>query len=261
MGSGFVSQNSAARHRAVRFHLELGRWATDRPGPRLREGHSRADSGGPEGLKNPTKQVKSKRPTETAATPSDCNRKGGSHMRHHTKDKGDLAVGQVIADLLKEGIHVCLPLSEHLPFDLIAVSPSMQDLCRVQVRYAVARNGVVSLALRRTHADRHGVHNKRIRLHEIDAFAIFCPDVRVVYYVRCDEITAGMRSSFALRLRRARNGQVRKTRSAENFEGAWRIFGPVAQWTEPSASNRLDGGSIPSGPAKPFREILRLPGM
>jgi hypothetical protein len=176
-------------------------------------------------------------------------------MRHHTKDKGDLAVGKVIADLLSEGIHVCLPLSEHLPFDLVAVSPSMRELSRVQVRYAVARGGAVNIALRRTHADRHGVHNKRLRLHEIDAFAIFCQETRMVYYVRCDEIPAGLRCWFALRLTRARNGQIAKTRSAENFEGARRIFGPVAQWKEQSASNRLVGGSIPSGPATPVSEM------
>lgn len=41
-------------------------------------------------------------------------------MKHHTKDKGDKGTGNVIADLLSKGIQICLPLSEHLPFDLIA---------------------------------------------------------------------------------------------------------------------------------------------
>lgn len=44
-------------------------------------------------------------------------------MRHHTKDKGDIGLGCVIADLLKHDIQVALPVSEHLPFDLIAIHP------------------------------------------------------------------------------------------------------------------------------------------
>ena len=180
-------------------------------------------------------------------------------MRHHTKDKGDLAVAQVIANLMREGIQVCLPISEHLPFDLVAVSPSLKDLRRVQVRYATAnKRGALELVLRRTHADRRGVHTRHILLDEIDAFAIFSPEADAVYYVRRDEIPAGMQSSFVLRLAPAKNGQVAKTRPAGNFEGARRIFGPVAQWIEPAASNRLVGGSIPSGPARDAIGTARL---
>lgn len=88
-------------------------------------------------------------------------------MRHHTKDKGDLAVGQVIADLWKVGAHVCLPISEHLPFDLIALSPSMKEVRRVQVKYVSMREGSLRLSLRNTHADRRGIHHKTIRLDEM----------------------------------------------------------------------------------------------
>jgi len=39
---------------------------------------------------------------------------------HHTKDKGDLGVVMVIADLVRHGVDVYVPLSEHQPSDLIA---------------------------------------------------------------------------------------------------------------------------------------------
>ncbi len=181
---------------------------------------------------------------------SDGVGKGGLRMRHHTKDKGDLAVGQVIADLVRNGVQVLLPISEHLPFDLVAVLPLSGDLCRIQVKYVSLRNGKLGITLRNTHADRHGIHHKRIRLDTIDAIAVFCPEADTVYYVRRDEIPDGCRRELNLRLNPARNGQVRRIRLAANFDGAKRIFGPVAQWIEPPASNRLGGGSIPSGPAK-----------
>lgn len=157
-------------------------------------------------------------------------------MRHHTKDKGDIAVGAVIANLMREGAQVFLPISEHLPFDLIAVSPTMQELLRVQVKYVAARDGALRIRLRRTHADRHGIHSKPIRLEEIDALAIFCPDTNEVYYVRRSE-AAGFRRMLSLRLTPSKNGQTRNVRPAGDFVRASRIFGPVAQRIEPVASN------------------------
>jgi hypothetical protein len=44
-------------------------------------------------------------------------------MRHHTKDKGDIGLACAMADLVKHDIQVALPMSEHLPFDLIAIHP------------------------------------------------------------------------------------------------------------------------------------------
>ena len=55
-------------------------------------------------------------------------------MRHHTKDKGDEGLGQVIADLMTHGVQVAVPLSEHLPFDLVAIDEG-GAMRRVQVRY------------------------------------------------------------------------------------------------------------------------------
>lgn len=150
-------------------------------------------------------------------------------MLHHTKDKGDLAVGQVIGDLLQHGIQVCLPISEHLPFDLIAVSPTMRDLRRVQVVYVSAKRGAIRVELRRKYADRRGVHTRRIALDHVDAFAIFSPQTDRVYYVRQDEISANLKSCLHLRIAASKNGQNKKIRTADRFIGAERLFGPVAQ--------------------------------
>jgi hypothetical protein len=137
-------------------------------------------------------------------------------------------VGQVIADLMRSGVQVCLPISEHLPFDLVAVSPSLNVLSRIQVRYSAVKRGTLRLDLRMSHADRHGVHTRWLRLEEIDAFAIFCPQTNEVYYVKRGEIPVGMRSVVSLRVMQSRNGQKKRTRPANAFVGADRLFGPVA---------------------------------
>ena len=38
---------------------------------------------------------------------------------HHTKDKGDLGLTKIISDLTEKEFKVLLPISEHLPFDLV----------------------------------------------------------------------------------------------------------------------------------------------
>lgn len=54
---------------------------------------------------------------------------------HHTKNKGDIALTKVIADLTERGYSVSLPVSEHLRYDLIVDVNSR--LLRVQVKYSV----------------------------------------------------------------------------------------------------------------------------
>lgn len=41
------------------------------------------------------------------------------------------------------------------------------------------------------------------------------------------------------------------------FAAAGRPAGPVAQWLEPAAHNRLVGGSSPSGPTKISKDLYR----
>lgn len=121
-------------------------------------------------------------------------------MRHHTKDNGDIGVAQVLADLTKKGFYICLPLAEHLPFDMIAVSPDLKRMKRLRVKYrSKTKNGVVEVSLRQTASNANGFYHKSINLDEIDAVAIYCPNTDECYYVPAAELE-GYTSVFALRL-------------------------------------------------------------
>jgi hypothetical protein len=123
-------------------------------------------------------------------------------VRHHTKDKGDEGLGQVIADLMTNGIQVAVPLSEHLPFDLIAVGED-GAMRRVQVRYRASADAAhLRCRLGGWWADRHG----------------------------------------NLRLSKARNGQVKRTRDALEYRDPWRMFRPVPQSAEAQTGMRLEPG-------------------
>lgn len=142
-------------------------------------------------------------------------------MPHHTKDKGDQGLGQIIAALLSNGIQVALPISEHLPFDCIAVSPEGR-LCRLSVKYRTAKNGVVAVRYRSSWADRHGVHTKSHDMTSYDATAIYCPDFGGCYFVRNDEVTAGM---VTLRVEPPKkHGWQEGIRSAGDFVDPRRLF-------------------------------------
>ena len=141
-------------------------------------------------------------------------------MAHHTKDKGDTGLGFVIADLMSKGVQIALPISEHLPFDCIAIS-NEGKLCRVSVKYREMRNGAIKVQTRSSWADRHGCH---IRLHlrtDYDAIGIYCPDTKKCYYIRCEELAS---RSITLRIIAAKNSQLLKVKIAETFENPARIF-------------------------------------
>lgn len=133
-------------------------------------------------------------------------------MKHHTKDKGDKGTGNVIADLLSKGIQVCLPLSEHLPFDLIAVK-NEGTLLRVSVKYREIKNGSVSVSFRSSYSDSKGVHTKEIDKNMIDLLAIYCPQTATVYYVDPSKFD----KNVTLRIEESKNNQTKGINLAKDY--------------------------------------------
>lgn len=154
-------------------------------------------------------------------------------MAHLTKDKGDLAVAKAIAHLLEHGIRVCLPLSEHLPFDLIAVMPDMVTLKRVQVKYRSDRGtGSLVIKFEANYYDSKHIYTKLVDLEKIDCYAAYNPTTDQMYYLNVSEIPEGTRG-MCLRLHPAKNGQQRGVRLARDYENPQRIApaAPAAAYT------------------------------
>lgn len=144
-------------------------------------------------------------------------------MRHKTKDKGDLGVAKTIPHLLEHGIRCCVPLSEHLPFDLIAVMPDFTTLRRVQVKYRkIARRGCIELNFRSNYYDSSGIYSKPVNLNEIDCYAIFSPETSEIYYLNIDEIPQDM-VAVTLRIEPTKNGQEKRVWWAKDFADPRRI--------------------------------------
>jgi hypothetical protein len=143
-------------------------------------------------------------------------------MRHKTKDKGDLGVTKTILHLLKEDIRCCVPLSEHLPFDLIAVMPDMTTLRRVQVKYRSAKDNVITLSFRSNYYDSKHIYSKQVNFKEIDSYAVYCPETCKTYFIRTNELWDSA-IEIQLRLQPTKSGRKKDVRMAEDYADVKRI--------------------------------------
>jgi len=105
-------------------------------------------------------------------------------MKHFTKDKGDLAVAKVAADLHEKGFTVWTPtFSEHCPYDLI-VADEKQNLQKVQVKFrSMDKNKRISIAMVNTASNSNGFYRKDVDISEFDLYAIYCDATNECYYI------------------------------------------------------------------------------
>jgi len=144
-------------------------------------------------------------------------------LHHHTKTKGDQGLGFTIAALIAAGVQVALPLSEHLPFDLIAITETGK-LSRVSVKYKTAKNGVIAVDLRSGWSNSKGVHKRALATDDIDVVAVYCPDTGVVYFFKAGELRG---TSLQVRLK-APERAYDFVRMASDFLDPLRVFSSTA---------------------------------
>lgn len=109
-------------------------------------------------------------------------------MRHHTKDKADIAVLKVMADMAGKGYSIFVAISEHLPFDLIAYDGSR--MIRVQVKYRdepANAPGRAKLDIRRRWSDSKGSYSQDADKSEVELYALYAPKTDRCYYIWADE--------------------------------------------------------------------------
>src|ERR1035437_9295099 len=105
-----------------------------------------------------------------------------------TCNKGDVGVAMVIADLTSRGIKVALPISGHLPFDLIAISLEGK-LSKVSVKHRknnIKRGLVISVET--VFKNNKGNHCKVADKLWYDSVAVYCPDTGKCYYFLNNDI-------------------------------------------------------------------------
>jgi hypothetical protein len=103
-------------------------------------------------------------------------------------------------------------LSEHQPYDLIAVLEDGKTV-KLQVKYAtLKKNGTVEVKLRTSWADRRGTHIKHYSKKDFDYYAIYCADKDVVLYV-----PNTLNCPKAIRFDKPANNQVKFVKWANDY--------------------------------------------
>lgn len=120
-------------------------------------------------------------------------------MEHHTKEKGDIGVAKVIADLSVKGLKVLAPLTEHLPFDLVAYDRDKDEFYKIQCKYKTKTSGKLQVNLRTSYATKNGSFSSRYSKGSFDVLAIYCPETDKVYYVT-EEQVKNLVNSITLRI-------------------------------------------------------------
>jgi len=105
-----------------------------------------------------------------------------------TKDKGDYGLISVMRILAKQGIKTCLPVSEHLPFDLIAVNEKAQ-LLRVSVKHVKLYRDAIAVHLYSVYSNTKVTVAKRIDTSMIDCIAVYCPELDSCFFISAEQIS------------------------------------------------------------------------
>ena len=131
---------------------------------------------------------------------------------HHTKHKADKGLARVIADVVDKGCIPCVPLSDHQPYDLVAVLVG-GSVVKLQVKYAsLKKNGTVDVKFRTSWADKNGTHTRHYKKEDFDYYAIYCPEKNKVVYV-----PSGADCPKAIRFDRPANNQHKHVKWADAY--------------------------------------------
>jgi len=112
-----------------------------------------------------------------------------------SKDKGDIAETRVLAELMEHGYSVSIPYGDNQRYDLLIDDSG--EIHRVQVKRGSMDDGCVRFECKTAYTDGNGErHYNSYDSSEIDAYCVWSPDTRRVYWVPIED--AG---SSAMRLR------------------------------------------------------------
>jgi len=127
-----------------------------------------------------------------------------------TKRKGDIGEAMVMAEALRRGYKVAIPVGEDWRYDLIVLRRGV--LARVQCKYVTSDGLVVQVPCRST----NGHSTIKYTAVDVDWIAAYDSTTDHVYFVPSSFLGTG-RAAITLRLAPAKNGQTTGVLWAADF--------------------------------------------
>jgi hypothetical protein len=141
--------------------------------------------------------------------------------RQTPKSIGENSEAQVLARFLRHGEVVLLPFGDNQRYDMVLDRQGV--FVRIQVKTGRLRGGAVRFSTASSGSTTD--HRTRVGYQgTADLFAIYCPELDKVYLVPVAECGG---CEHTLRIDPARNGQVRGTRLAADYEFPGAVAQPV----------------------------------
>lgn len=131
-------------------------------------------------------------------------------MMAQTKEKGDKGCAIVMADVLRRGYKVAIPVGEDWPFDLIVLRQGTLE--RVQCKYVESDGCVVEAKCRSS----NNWVDYKYTPEQIDWIAVYDQTTDCCYYLPSILLGTG-RTLLSLRLTPPKNGQTKGIRYAKDF--------------------------------------------
>ena len=137
-------------------------------------------------------------------------------MQHHTKTLGDLGVFKAQLDLHIKGFTVCLPLTEHAPFDLVAYKEGVFKTIQVKSR-SLCKSGVLQINFTSSWTNSKGPRIKAVNKDLVDLYCVYCPETDECYYFDPKHFT----KSINLRIEPPKNNQTCGVHLASDFKNIY----------------------------------------
>lgn len=136
-----------------------------------------------------------------------------------TKEKGDIGLTKIIAELTESGFGVSLPISEHLKYDCVIEKNGI--LCRVQSKYTTAKKGRVEVKIESSWSNPKGTYVIKREKGDYDILAIYCPTTKRCYFLADNDFN----NQCSINLRLVESKYPKKTfRWAKDYESCDNAF-------------------------------------
>jgi hypothetical protein len=133
-----------------------------------------------------------------------------------TDQKGNVAELAIARAAIELGVDVYRPVGEGTRYDMIFEAG--QTLWRVQCKWTPIYRDVIGLRCYSSRRNRHGLLRRMYVAGEVDAYAAYCPDNDLCYFVPFAAF--GSRTQVSLRLGPCRNNQRAGVNWASDYEFA-----------------------------------------
>lgn len=126
--------------------------------------------------------------------------------------KGELAEVKCMCRFIEKGFTVCTPHGHDQKYDLIVDTGKERE--RVQVKTGKLKKEVIIWNCSRSPQVGQGKNRIPYSADDVDAFAVYCPELDECYYVPVNKTTT---TQGSLRVVPAKNKQIKKVMMAEDY--------------------------------------------